>query len=75
MGDASDQAHLYTVKYALERGLELWTVGQAFGRVPQQDGQARTHFDQLDSLVAYVLSQPIEGLLILFKGSRSAQLE
>ena len=75
LGEASDQAHLDTVKDALERGLELWTVGQAFGRVPQQDGQARTHFDQLDTLVAYVQSHPLEGRQILVKGSRSAQLE
>ena len=34
LGEASDQAHLDTVKDALERGLEVWTVGQAFGRVP-----------------------------------------
>ena len=56
-------------------GLELWTVGQAFGRVPQQAGQARTHFDQLDTLVAHVQAHPLEGRQILVKGSRSAQLE
>ena len=75
LGEASDQAHLDTVKDALERGLELWTVGQAFGRVPQQAGQARTHFDQLDALVAHVKAHPLEGRQILVKGSRSAQLE
>jgi UDP-N-acetylmuramoyl-tripeptide--D-alanyl-D-alanine ligase len=75
LGEASDQAHLDTVNDALGRGLELWTVGQAFGRVPQQDGQARTHFDHLEALVAYVQSHPLEGRQILVKGSRSAQLE
>ena len=75
LGEASDQAHLDTVKDALGRGLELWTVGQAFGRVPQQAGQARRHFDQLDALVAHVKAHPLEGRQILVKGSRSAQLE
>lgn len=75
LGEASDQAHLDTVKDALARGLELWTVGQAFGRVPVQAGQARIHFDHLDALVSHVEANPLKGRQILVKGSRSAQLE
>ena len=63
------------MKDALARGLELWTVGQAFGRVPVQAGQARTHFDHLDALVSHVEANPLKGRQILVKGSRSAQLE
>ena len=75
LGELSDQAHLDTVNDVLGRGLELWTVGQAFGRVPAHAGQARTHFDHLNALIAHVEANPLKGRQILVKGSRSAQLE
>lgn len=75
LGEASDQAHLDAVKDALARGMELWTVGKAFGRVALQAGQARMHFDHRDALVSHAEANPIKGRQILVKGSRSAQLE
>ena len=63
------------VKDALGRGLEVWTVGAEFGRIPVEGGQARTQFNHLDALLAHVEANPLEGRQILVKGSRSAQLE
>ena len=69
------QAHLSVVKDALGRGLEVWTVGPEFGRIPVEGGQARTHFDHLDAIISHVESNPLAGRQILVKGSRSARLE
>ena len=75
LGEVSVQAHLNVVKDALGRGLEVWTVGPEFGRIPVEGGQARTHFDHLDAMISHVESNPLSGRQILVKGSRSARLE
>ena len=75
LGEASEKAHRHVVEDTLGRGLELWTVGTEFGRIPVQKDQARTHFDNLDALVAQVEENPTTGRQILVKGSRSAGLE
>ena len=75
LGEASGPAHHDVVKDALGRGLEVWTVGAEFGRIPVEGGQARTQFNHLDALLAHVEANPLEGRQILVKGSRSAQLE
>lgn len=75
LGEASEKAHRHVVEDTLGRGLELWTVGTEFGRIPVQKGQARTHFNNLDALLAHVEENPTTGCQILVKGSRSAGLE
>lgn len=75
LGEVSTQAHLDVLKDVLGRGMEVWTVGAEFGRIPVEGGQARTHFDQLDAMISHVESNPLESRQILVKGSRSAQLE
>ncbi len=75
LGEASEPAHRHAVEDALGQGLELWTVGAEFGRIPVEDGQTRRHFDHLEALIAHANALPPEGRHILVKGSRSARLE
>ena len=76
LGDASEAAHREMVDKCRAQGLELWSVGQWFGRIHDAGGHKDwMHFSGLDSLVAHLQSNPSEGRQILVKGSRSAALE
>ena len=76
LGDASEAAHREMVDMCRAQGLELWSVGQWFGRIHDAGGHKDwMHFSGLDALVAHLQSNPSEGRQILVKGSRSAALE
>lgn len=76
LGDASEGAHREVVDMCRAQALELWSVGQSFGRIHDAAGHKDwMHFTELDALVAHLQSNPPEGRQILVKGSRSAALE
>lgn len=76
LGDASEGAHREVVDMCRAQGLELWSVGQWFGRIHDEGGHnGWKHFSDLDTLIAHLQSSPCDGRQILVKGSRSAALE
>ena len=76
LGDASEGAHREVVDMCRAQALELWSVGQWFGRIHDAGGhKGWMHFRDLDALVVHLQSNPTEGRQILVKGSRSAALE
>ena len=76
LGDASEGAHREVVDMCRAQALELWSVGQWFGRIHDGGGhKGWMHFRDLDALVVHLQSNPTEGRQILVKGSRSAALE
>lgn len=76
LGDASEAAHREVVDMCCTQELELWSVGQWYGRIHDEGGHNTwMHFNGLEALIAHLQSNPCDGRQILVKGSRSAALE
>ena len=76
LGDRSEAAHREIAFQAVKAGFELWTVGEWFGNVfQQQRARSWKHWGNLDELTSHLKSHPPSDRQILVKGSRSAALE
>ena len=71
LGEASPAAHSEIVALAQQLGLNGMLVGEHFGAVPSDFA----HFPDSPTLLAHLEQSPIQGKMILMKGSRGIQLE
>ena len=73
LGDVSASAHEEILRSARRKGINGITIGGLFKAASLKEGY--THFDDKSEFLDYIKSHPIEGKLILIKGSRGGQLE
>ena len=76
LGDASERAHEDLVELVTNSDVDLWTVGQWFGKIHASQPKANwRHFERCDDVVRHLEQTLLRGRQILIKGSRSIGLE
>ncbi len=76
LGGVSAEAHRDVAALALQHGLQLWTVGDWFGKAQAASEHSNwTHWASFEELQQALESTPLSGRQVLVKGSRSARLE
>lgn len=76
LGEVSAEAHRDVAALALQHGLQLWTVGDWFGKARAASEHSNwTHWASFEELQQALESTPLSGRQVLVKGSRSARLE
>ncbi|GLS25581.1 UDP-N-acetylmuramoyl-tripeptide--D-alanyl-D-alanine ligase [Marinibactrum halimedae] len=76
LGDQAEEMHREVGRHALEVGIsQLFTVGELTAFTAQEFGSESTHFDDQTTLITALKEQLSEDVVVLVKGSRSAQMD
>ncbi len=73
LGEATEMEHLAIIDLTLRLGIDTRTVGGSFKSAAAGEGPAC--FETTEDLLAALKAEPIQGRLILLKGSRGIRLE
>lgn len=77
LGDFSEKEHLDIVTRVKNMGVKAFFVGKEFGKALEQSKSAAAlfHFNTSDELASWLEANPLDGCMILVKGSRGTRME
>lgn len=77
LGDFSEKEHLDIVTRVKNMGVKAFFVGKEFGKALEQSKStgALFHFNTSAELASWLVANPLDGCMILVKGSRGTRME